>query len=81
MSFVMRLNSFMIIVKSFHEEKLSKNCARFSKHLLSFLPETFNHDDEEQCDNGVHGPPHHGPNHQNRQQAYNNYNSEDKKYA
>ena len=48
--------------------------------LATFLNWNPNCDDEERCDNRAHGPPHHGPN-RNRQQDYNEEDSEDEEYA
>ena len=48
--------------------------------LATLLNRNPNRDDEERCDNRAHGPPHHGPN-RNRQQDYNEEDSEDEEYA
>ena len=48
--------------------------------IATLLNRNPNHDDEERRDNRVCGPPHRGPN-QNRQQDYNEEDSEDDEYA
>ena len=48
--------------------------------LATLLNRNPNRDDEERRDNRARGPPHHGPN-RNRQQDYNEEDSEDEEYA
>ena len=48
--------------------------------LATLLNRNPNRDDKEQRDNQARGPPHHGPN-RNRQQDYNEEDSEDEEYA
>ena len=48
--------------------------------LATLLNRNSNHDDEKQRDNRARGPPHRGPN-RNRQQDYNEEDSEDEEYV
>ena len=48
--------------------------------LATLLNRNPNHDEEERCDNRACGPPHCAPN-RNRQQYYNEEDSEDEDYA
>ena len=53
---------------------------RIQEALATLLTRNPNRDDEERLDNQVRGPSHHGSN-RNRQQDYNEKNSEDEEYA
>ena len=48
--------------------------------LATLLNQNPNRDDEERRDNWARGPPHYGPN-RNKQQGYNEENSEDEEYT
>ena len=76
----MKLKNFVIIVNSFLK-KLSKNCMGFMKHLLPFLPKTLIMMMKSDVIIERVALPIVIQTIKNRQQAYNNDNSEDKEYA
>ena len=67
-----KINNFVI--------QPSRLWTRFKKRLPPFFNRNPNRDDEEQRNNRARGPPHRGPN-RNRQQDYNEEDSEDEEYV
>ena len=61
-------------------DSTQQNLDQIQEAIATLLNRNPNHDDEERRDNRVCGPPHRGPN-RNRQQDYNEEDSEDEEYV
>ena len=61
-------------------DSIQQTLDKIQEALATLLNRNPNRDDEERCDNRARGPPHCGPN-WNRQQDYNEEDSEDEEYA
>ena len=61
-------------------DSIQQTLDQIQEALATLLNRNPNHDDEEQHDNRASGPPHRGPN-WNRQQDYNEEDSEDEEYV
>ena len=65
--------------QQFHDST-QQTLEQIQEALANLLNRNLNCNDEEWCDNWARGPPHRAPN-RNRQQDYNEEDSEDEKYA